>query len=489
MSTVFSQTDSGNQKSAFNELLVTEPFPVVAQGFTYNLSNDALILRKNGSGTSAQTNSMAVISTAAANNSFSQLLSRKSVKYVPGQGIVARFAGFFVTGATNSTQYVGYGSVNDAFAFGYQGTTFGVLRRYGGSSEVRTLTITTKSSTLESVTVTLNGVAKLCPVTNGADSTVTANEIAAVDFSEVGTNGGWQTEAVGNTVIFRSYRSGSLPGAYSVAGSTIVGAFASSVVGVAANDTNFVAQSAWSDDRADAKVELPILDWTKGQVFQIRFQWLGYGMITFYVENPATGKFVLVHRIQYAGTATTPSITNPSLPFMMEAANTTNATVVGPLVSSFGIFHEGENNLFGIARGIVAIKTGITTETPVLTIRNKSTYASKLNRIVLDIHGIAASSDGTKNVVVRVYLNATLVAASFTDVSASTSPASYDTAATSFSGGTLLHGRGMAKVDNIEIRHEKHGSHVLNPGEQITVTIQSAANVDMVVGSEWEELF
>ena len=482
MSGTFAPGDTTLQKSAFKELLVTQPTPVIAQGFPYNLNTDALILRKNGSGTSVQANSLAVVSTAAIAGSFSQLISRKAIKYIHGQGILCRFAGLFSAPAANSTIYAGIGNINDGFFFGYQGTTFGIYRRSAGSSEVRTLTVTTKSSTAESVTVTLDGVAKLCPVTNGADTTVTANEIAAVDFAEVG--GGWAAKAVGSTVIFRSYRYGSLAGAYSVAGTTIVGAFAQSVVGATPSEA-FVARSGWNRDKADGTGVLPNLTLTFGQVFQVRYQWLGFGGIEFYMERPKTLEPVLVHAIEFADTSVVPSLSNPTLPFSMEATNTSNATIVGVSVSSFGIFHEGPNELEGIDRGAIAIKTGITTETPVLTVRNKSIYASKINRVSLRLKRLMLSTDGTKNVVFRLYRDATLVAASFVDVSTNTSPSSYDVSASAISGGTVLPGIGMAKIDTQIFDLD----YVLYPDEQITVTASSPLTVDVVVSAGWEELF
>lgn len=476
-----------NQKSAFDETLVAEPHPVVSMGFPYNINADLFISRTNGSGTVTQSGVSALVKTAAGTSSFAQLLTKRTLKYNPGQGTMIRFAGFFDAGAANNTQFVGYGSINDGFAFGYSGTAFGILRRYGGASETRTLTIATKSSHAENITITLNGVTKSVAVTNGADTTVTANEIAAANYAETG--GGWTTEAVGSTVIFRSYRSGALSGTYSLSGATsAVGTFAQTVVGVAATDS-FVASTSWNADKANGTAKLPSIDPTKGNVYQIRFEWLGYGCISYYIAEPTTGKFVLVHRIQYPNQANVTSINNPSLPFMIESVNTTNNTAIGPTISSIGMFHEGPNNIRGVNRSIAASATGITTEKPVLTIRNKSVFQSKLNRIVVDTHDTTISTDGTKNVTIKIYKDATLVAASFTDIGTNVSPVAYDTAATSLTGGTLVHARAIAKIDNVSIQHPHEQVHTLQPGEQHTITITSSASVDVVVSFEWEELF
>lgn len=475
------------QKSAFDEDLVTIPEPIVVYGFPYNINTDLFITRVNGAGTVSQSGVSSVVSTAAGANSFAQLLTKRTCKYNPGQGVIVRCAGYFTTGAAGSTQYVGFGSINDGFFFGYNGTAFGIVRRYGGVSEVRALTVTTKSSTLESITITLNGVTKSVPVTNGADTTVTANEIAAADYSVTG--GGWTTEAVGNTVIFRSYRSGPLSGTYSLSGaSTAVGTFAQTVAGVTASESA-VAQTAWNVDKANGTGELPTLDPTKGNVYQIRFQWLGYGMISFYIANPTTGKFVLVHQIQYSNANTVTSINNPTLPFCIEAVNVANTTAMTITFSSIALYHEGPNNTRGPHRAVSSTVTGITTERPVLTIRNKSVFQGKLNRIVCHIDEIDASVDGTKNAVVKVYRNATLVGASFSDVSTNISVVQYDTSATSFSGGLAQHIKGLAKVDSITITHGGYELSFLEPGDQLTITVQSTSSTDCVASITWEEVF
>lgn len=69
-------------------------------------------------------------------------------------------------------------------------------------------------------------------------------------------------------------------------------------------------------------------DPTKGNVYQIRFQWLGYGEIQFYIEDPEIGNFVQVHRIQYANQNVNTSIRNPTLQIHASTTNTTNATAM-----------------------------------------------------------------------------------------------------------------------------------------------------------------
>jgi hypothetical protein len=91
---------------------------------------------------------------------------------------------------------MGVGHAEDGAYFGYKGVDFGILYNSRGKREVQTLTISTKSSTAESITVTLNTVPYTVAVTHGASTITTAYEIS------LGTYAGWRAEAVGNTVIF-----------------------------------------------------------------------------------------------------------------------------------------------------------------------------------------------------------------------------------------------------------------------------------------------
>lgn len=91
--------------------------------------------------------------------------------------------------------------------------------------EVRTFTITTKSSHAENITVTLDGEAiatiAVADETAGAIAD-TATDIAAGDYSGVGD--GWTALASTNDVIFTSDTAGPKTGAYSISGTSAAAA-------------------------------------------------------------------------------------------------------------------------------------------------------------------------------------------------------------------------------------------------------------------------
>ena len=193
--------------TAFDEVSMAELTPVVQLQYPYAINSQLIETRLNG-GTATIDSNRLKLSTGAAANRLAMSLSRKALKYNPGQGAMVRFTALFTTGVANSTQLIGIGDQNDGFFFGYNASTFGVLHRSGGASEMRLLTVTTGSSTAEDITITLDGdAATTVSVTNTADTTLTANEIAAHDYSGVGD--GWTAHAMGATVRFMSYTSGS----------------------------------------------------------------------------------------------------------------------------------------------------------------------------------------------------------------------------------------------------------------------------------------
>jgi hypothetical protein len=330
-------------------------------------------------------------------------------------------------------------------------------------------------------------------VTNGADATVTANEIAAHDYSDVGP--GWDAYAVGNTVVFVSWDAAVHTGSYSLSGATTAaGTFAQTVVGAASSD-NWIPQSSWNGyDIFDGSGLTGVtLDPTKGNVFQISYQWLGFGAIYFYIEDPDDGELHNVHTIEYANQNTTPSLAIASLPFFIEAKNTTNNTSVIVKSGSCGAFTEGYAESMGLNSGISAAKTLSTAnETPILTIRNKLFFNSRVNRIRTKILVVSASVEHTKAVQLKFYSNAKLVGASFSDISTTTSVLQKDTSATSFSNGTELFTLSLGRTGNqvIDLTGDRFIGKI-QPGDMITVTAapNSGTGADVNVSFHVVELY
>lgn len=486
-------------KTAFGDALVGQLSHEVILDFNYNINAALITVMANQSGTVTQADNMVVCSTTTNANSSGSIISKNICRYQPGHGSRSRFTALFTTGAANSTQIAGIGDESNGFFFGYNGTSFGILHRKNGSPEIRTLTITTASNTAENITITLDGDAATVPVlADGADSastrTLTANKIAEFDYSDIGR--GWNAVAVGPDVQFISWDSSSRTGTYTLSGaSTAVGTFAQSIAGVAPTD-DWTAQASWNgDDIFDGNgISGVTIDPTKGNVYQISFQWLGFGLIEFYIEDPDDGEFHLVHAEAYANANTTPSLSNPSLPLCLAAENTSNTTNMVVKSSSMGAFTEGKSELIGLRTGTDASITlgATTTETPILTIRNKEIYQSKINRVPTKLLLVSVSADHSKPVEVVFYANVSLTGAAFTDFSTNTSVMQKDTTATAFSGGVFLFSVPLGKTGNtiLDLSEDRFAG-ILNPGNAFTATIKpkSGNAAEATVSFNLVELF
>jgi len=464
----------GEGKTSFGEFLVGQLAPQVDLVFPYNLNPLQVTTRNNNSGSSTTSNSMAQLSTGAAANSSSHLVSNKRAKYSAGMGLKARFTAMFTTGVADSSQVAGVGDADQGFFFGYNGTSFGILHRYGGAREVRTLTVTTASTTAENITVTLDGNADATvAVTNTGDTTLTANEIAAHDYSDLGP--GWTATAVGSTVVFVSWSASAQTGTYSIAGTTVVGSFAQTLAGVAPTET-WVPQASWNGtDILDGNGTSGVtLDPTQLNVFQIGVQYLGAGAIRFFMERPDTGEFILVHTLDWANQNTRPTLDNPTLGFYLAATNVANTSDLTVSSASAAIFIEGRDDNRGLKRAAGGSLTlGATSaETPIFSIRLKEVFQGRINGGIIKGNYLMASVEHTKPCAINVYANATLTGASFSDLQAGASSAEVDTAATAFTGGILIFQLFLGKTGNVVVDlKDDLSAGEFNPGTTITFTL------------------
>lgn len=468
-------------KTAFGEALTGQKESVIALDFAYSLNPLLVTTRDNQSGSSSQANSMMVLSTGAAANSSSCLYSNNIARYQPGVGISGSFTGLFTAGVAGSTQIIGLGDVGEGFFFGFNGTDFGILHRYGGYPEIRTLTVSTGSSNAEDITITLDDDAELVTLTDTTgNETITANEIAAHDYSDVGR--GWKAIAVGADVVFTSWSAEPRTGTFSLSGaSSAVGTFAQTLAGVTPT-SDWTAQADWNgfDKFLDGSgITGVTLDPTMLNVFQIDYQYLGAGLIRFFIGDPGDGEFHLVHSIQYANANTVPSLDNPSIPFFSCVENTTNATNILLKSASCGVFIQGKRSNIGIPKGIKATKIlAAATEAPVTSIRMKEVYQSKINRSILKYNLVSASVDHSKPCLINFYLNPVLVNASFVDIDNDYSSIQQDTSADSFSGGKFLFSINLSKTGQgfINLLSDPNLGE-FTPGQVLLATLEPTSNI------------
>jgi len=194
---------------------------------------------------------------------------------------------------------------------------------------------------------------------------------------------------------------------------------------------NFTLQSDWNLDPGDGSQVLPVIDFTKANVHEIQYQWLGYGAITYKVEDPVTGEFIPVHREQYANANTLPSVFNPTLPLTVKATNTTNTTPIVLKSSSLAAFVEGKIVVTG-PQFSQANTVAADDETPVMGIgiQNKQTYSGADNRIPVIPESFTVVNLNDDPAIVELYKDVDTSGETFIDVDTTNSAVEYMSAGT-----------------------------------------------------------
>lgn len=197
-------------------------------------------------------------------------------------------------------------------------------------------------------------------------------------------------------------------------------------------------QSSWNQDKMDGTGPSGItLDVTKTNIFFIDFQWLGVGTVRYGVEINGTPYFV--HYSHHANnTFTQVYMKSAWLPIRYEIINSSTTTgstlkqICCAVMSEGGVEEVG--NLYCAANtSSVAIGTG--SWTPIISIQVGTTLNGYPFRGKLQITDIETLINGNQPAAYAIIEGGTLSGASWTSVG-SPSAVSYDTSATSISGGT-----------------------------------------------------
>lgn len=455
--------------------------PLFQTDAVYGANPEQVVTSTALCGSAGASDSSFVISTGVTLNAQASIQSRKRLRYRAGQGVVARFTGVFTAGVADSYQVAGVGHAEDGFYFGYVGADFGILYSRRGAREVRTLTVTVASSTAENITVTLNGVANTVAVTNSANIQRTVWEIATATYS------GWKAYASNpTTVTFVRDSAGAAAGAYSITASTAAGTFAQNRAGAAASET-FVAQADWNGDKLNGTGTSGITaDWTKGNVFQIGIQYLGFGTITFKVETVAGSNnavWTTVHVLQLPNTLTATSVRNPSFPFtaaVYSAGSTTDLTLK---VGSFAGFIEGGKYLRGPRMSYYAQSNAVTDAAyrPLLTVLNSRFYGGIASQVVVNILSVSGALKHTNPCILYLVKNGTLTGNPSFATFATASSTLWDTAATGITWASNDQVIWTGHLgDTGELDHHFNGDGfeetTLQPGEYLTLAARSIQN-------------
>ena len=325
--------------TSFGEISVAELTQVGYTHFVYGLNLQLVNTLACGGGSVASSGGFGIASTGASISGSGGISIRRGRSYRPGIGSLGRFTALYDNPVSGNMQLAGLSNIESGYYFGYQNTSFGILHQQESQREVRKLTVTTGSGT-GIVTVTLDGVAVSVPITGGSNVNRTSYSLSRFDYSNVGS--GWITDCIDGTVYFLSTRPEPRTGSYSVSGNGIAGSFSTYLSGNVGTST-FISQSSFNIDKINGTGPSRFnIQPQSGNVFQIGFQYLGFGNAFFGVEDSETGRITPVHMIKNANIRNTPVLKNPQMSIRILTYNTTNSSSVSIKSLSMAEFIEGK---------------------------------------------------------------------------------------------------------------------------------------------------
>jgi hypothetical protein len=475
--------------TAFGDLKAEAMTPITQISAEYGLLGQVLTVTDSAaSGTNTVVDNKFTCQTGVASTGLASILTLRQLSYKPGQGAMARFTSIFSAGVADSLQAAGLITAENSFVFAFAGTAFGILHAHNGESESQELTITTPAAGAENATVTIDGTGFTVPLTAG---TVQHNALEISDSLNAQVTN-FTFTSNDDQVVAQSLLPGP-QGSYAFTSATAVAAWVQVTAGVD-NTINFIPQAAWNiDARLTGSVQ-EALDPTKGNVYQIQYQYLGFGAIKFFVEDSDSGDFILVHVIEFANTDTIPSVSNPSFRIgwlVNNVGNTTNLTVSGGSASGFieGLLRRSTPPR---AEDNEQLAVG-TTLTNIITFRNRITFGNKVNRV--EIIPLLASVSTQTNKAAFFEIRADPVFSGvdldFAYIDKENSVMEIATDAATVTGGRLL---GAATVvagssEQLKFNERDEQTFAALPGQTFSIAarVSSGAAADMQATGTWTE--
>jgi len=225
-----------------------------------------------------------------------------------------------------------------------------------------------------------------------------------------------------------------------------------------------IAQNAWNQNATTVAA----LDPTKGNIYEVAYEWLGVGNIQFWING------TLVHVQANANTIAGPYMTTAQLPMAVFVTDTASGSATGWTSICTSAYSEGGD--MPAQYGFAYVRAGApfafaTAETPLLSIRPANLVNGIANRtLVLPHHASIAAgnfSSANNTATFKFYLNSVLTTGlAWTAVGGGSNvERDVDTTAGGFAAGTLIEeitlGEGDQVVFPLEPLFSVHGRKLI----------------------------
>jgi hypothetical protein len=201
---------------------------------------------------------------------------------------------------------------------------------------------------------------------------------------------------------------------------------------------NVVTQTNWNADRMDGTGPSgTVLDVTKGNIYEISVEWLGVGIVRFFINGQ------LVHTMNHPNSLTVPYMSTGTLPITAEVENTGASTGASMTFICSTVYSEGGQTppLFSGSYVGAAVTTAGAGEAPAFSIRMKATLNGVDNRTVclpVSVNGDNSTATAGASAVVVVRQNATLTNPTWAVDPGALYGVEIDTGATAVSDGMVI---------------------------------------------------
>ena len=434
--------------TAFGEVLQAQLTPLIQFDFSNGDPNEIFQApyRNSVANTSYNYNNALLTISADTSGSIIEGTSSEYTKYKAGQGIDARFTTIYDPSGSQAgcSQYAGLFTPENSLTFGYFDTS-GFCIRYGrnGVQQIQRIDISGTATSTAAIVLNIGGTTvTTASITNGSNALQAAALIVnAINGSaQYGLNTyGWKAYYVATDVggtgslarveLIRNYASStqitfsitSAPTGYTITPSN----YRSGVP----TEYQYIQQNDWNINTCKDMGSLQqnylrngtgfILNPLVGNVYRIVFQYLGFGAITFSIENPETGFYLPVHQIKYANTSLRTSVSSPNYRIGYGVENTTKTTntriqgasvsafiqgplVLSPLYRSYPGIISG-NSVTTISKANARVLFGFRVTKTKASINSSGPNTVTLNRSNLFLNSISCSLNARPNAQNTVY--------------------------------------------------------------------------------------
>jgi hypothetical protein len=241
-----------------------------------------------------------------------------------------------------------------------------------------------------------------------------------------------------------------------------------------------------------------LLNKQKGNVYQVGFQYLGFGNAFFGIEDPETGRIAPVHMIKNANARTTPVLKNPQVSTRAVSVNIGGTSNVILKTVSMGSFTEGPTKKldprYSFSFSINSVDTGGVYQ-PIGAIKVNRVYNGLTSFGEIDLLRIAASNttvSQAKTLTVSLFKNVPLSGTpNFRYLSETNSLVSY---ATLIPGTDSITTTGYIPLVTFPVGANSSNTItfdlddlVVAHGEIIYIAVKTPASVDGEVSLNWYE--